>query len=474
MLAQSESPGKLVKAPVGEESPEAVSPLQVYLTVLRNRWRIVLAVFAVTVASAVVFTSQQTPVYQAVATVMIDPEPPRVVNITEVVNDVGTSQDYYTTQYKLLQSRPIVEPVIQQLNLRQRMPEIGRAKDPYTALMSRLTIDPVKNTRLVLVKAEDPDPALAMEVANAIASRFVNYNLEIKRKEAQAASEWLNDQIQALRAKAVQSRQALQAFQSKADLLGVQDQRQLTQAKLIDFNRAYLEAQSQRLSAEAKLRQLQQIAKDPVGAESVFAVVNDPVIQKLKTAASDLQIERSRLAQLYRDKHPDIQQVDAQLREVKRRLTEEIQKMLQAVATEARVAKAREESLLANMESLRREARMLNEREAQALALQNEKDSAEELQATVLKRMKETGLASALNTTNIRVAEAATLPTLPIRPQTRLIVALSAICGLALGIGAAFVTESLDNRVRSPEDIERLLAVPILGVVPAFRAKAQA
>jgi uncharacterized protein involved in exopolysaccharide biosynthesis len=354
------------------------------------------------------------------------------------------------------------------------MPEIGRAKDPYTALMSRVTIDPVKNTRLVLVKAEDPDPALAMEVANAIANRFVNYSLEIKRKEAQAASEWLNEQIQALRAKAVQSRQALQAFQSKADLLGVQDQRQLTQAKLIDFNRAYLEAQSQRLSAEAKLRQLQQIAKDPVGAESVFAVVNDPVIQKLKTAASDLQIERSRLAQLYRDKHPDIQQVDAQLREVKRRLTEEIQKMLQAVATEARVAKAREESLLANMESLRREARMLNEREAQALALQNEKDSAEELQATVLKRMKETGLASALNTTNIRVAEAATLPTLPIRPQTRLIVALSAICGLALGVGAAFVTESLDNRVRSPEDIERLLAVPILGVVPAFRAKAQA
>jgi uncharacterized protein involved in exopolysaccharide biosynthesis len=474
MLAQSESPGKLVKAPVGEESPEAVSPLQVYLTVLRNRWRIVLAVFAVTVASAIVFTSQQTPVYQGVATVMIDPEPPRVVNITEVVNDVGTSQDYYTTQYKLLQSRPIVEPVIQQLNLRQRMPEIGRAKDPYTALMSRVTIDPVKNTRLVLVKAEDPDPALAMEVANAIANRFVNYSLEIKRKEAQAASEWLNEQIQALRAKAVQSRQALQAFQSKADLLGVQDQRQLTQAKLIDFNRAYLEAQSQRLSAEAKLRQLQQIAKDPVGAESVFAVVNDPVIQKLKTAASDLQIERSRLAQLYRDKHPDIQQVDAQLREVKRRLTEEIQKMLQAVATEARVAKAREESLLANMESLRREARMLNEREAQALALQNEKDSAEELQATVLKRMKETGLASALNTTNIRVAEAATLPTLPIRPQTRLIVALSAICGLALGVGAAFVTESLDNRVRSPEDIERLLAVPILGVVPAFRAKAQA
>jgi uncharacterized protein involved in exopolysaccharide biosynthesis len=457
----------------GSGSPESTSPLRTYLNVLRARWLVALLVFVLTVVSAVVFTSQQERVYQAVATVHIDPEPPRIVNIPDVVSEKGTSGDYYSTQYKILQSRPVVDAVIQKLNLKQRMPRI-RGGDPYGALVysrNGLTIEPVKNTRLVLVKFDDPDPKLAMEIANAIAHQYVQYGLEVKQAEAHTATLWLNEQIQALRAKGQQSSQALQAYQAKADLLGLQDQRQITQAKLIDFNRAYLDAQSQRMAVESKLRELTRIAKDPASSETIFTVANDPLIQKLKTEASDLQIERSRMSQIYREKHPDLQQLDAQLRQVKERLQDEIQKMVRAVETEARVARAREETLLANMNTLRREARELNEREARAQSLQRTKDSIEELQATVLKRFEETGLTSALTATNIRVTEPATLPTYPVRPRTNLIWTLSAICGLVLGIGAAFVADSLDNRVRTPDDIERVLGVPILGLVPVFRGK---
>src|SRR5262249_3957034 len=146
--------------------------------------------------------------------------------------------------------------------------------------------------------------------------------------------------------------------------------------------------------------------------------------------------------------------------QVNQRLREEIQKLLRAVETEVKVARGREESLLGNMNDLRREARTLNEREAQALSLQREKDSVEELQATVLKRLKETGLTSALSTSNIRIVERAMLP-VPIRPKTHLIWTLAAVAGLTLGVGVAFVTDSLDNRARSRDDIERVLGVPI-------------
>jgi polysaccharide biosynthesis transport protein len=458
--------------PVTEpETAETTSPLHLYLKVLRRRWPVILAVLVVTVASAVIFTMRQTPIYQAAATVLIDPEPPKVVNITEVTNDMGASQEYYATQYKVLESRAVVEPVIQRLNLKQRLPHVGGADDPYLALVGDLTIAAVKNTRLVLVKFDDPDPALAMTIANAVAEQYVRYGLEMKQKDAQTATVWLNEQIQALRAKAQQSSQALQAYQVKADLLGVQDQRQITQQKIIDFNRAYLEAQSLRLSSESKLKELTRLAKDPSAAETIFIVADDPLIRKLKTEASDLQIERSKLTQIYREKHPDLQQLDAQIRQVNQRLNAELQKMVRAVETEYQVAKAREATLLANVNELRREARALSEREAQALSLQREKDSVEDLQATVLKRLKETGLTSALTASNIRVVEAAALPTFPIRPRTRLIWTLSAVCGLALGVGVAFLAESLDNRIRSANDIERVLGVPIVGVVPAFRAR---
>jgi len=467
--------GGLMTAPTGGEalgeSAERTSPLHVYLAVLRARWRLVLVVFAVTVASAVVFTMRQTPVYQGTATVLIEPEPPRVVNIPEVTNDTGASQDYYATQYRVLESRPVVEAVIQRLNLKARMPHLAHAGDPYGAFVRDLTIAPLKNTRLVYVKFDDPDPRLAAEIANGVATQYVRYGLEVKQGEAQTASAWLNDQIQALRAKAQQSSQALQAYQAKADLLGLQDQRQITQQKIIDFNRAYLDAQGQRMAAENKLRELRRLEKDPAGSETLTIVANDPLIQKLKTEASDLQIERSKLRQIYREKHPDLQQLEAQLKQVNERLTIEVQKLVRGVETDYKLAKGREESLLASMNDLRREARALNEREAQATSLQREKDSVEELQASVLKRLKETGLTSALTTTNIRVIEPATVPTYPVRPRTNLIVTLSAICGLALGVGIAFLADSLDNRVRRADDIERVLGVPILGVVPVFSGK---
>jgi polysaccharide biosynthesis transport protein len=453
------------------ESPEATPPLQAYLKVLRSRWRAVLAVAVSTFASGYIFTAVQTRVYQAGATVSIDPEAPRVVNIPDVANDTAGSQDYYATQYKLLQSRPVVDPVIDRLDLKRRMPEVGADRDPYLVFLRSLLIEPVKNTRLVLVKFENPDPKLAAEVANAVAKQYVKYGLDVKQAGAQTATAWLDEQITGLREKAQQSSKALQVYQAKADLLGLQDQRQITQAKLIDFNRAYLEAQGQRLSSESKLRELTRIAKDPSGSETIFTIVNDPLIQKLKTEASDLQIERAKLGQIYREKHPDLRQLDAQLAQVRLRLAEEIQKLIRAVETEAKVFKAREETLLATMNELRREARTLNEREAQAVALQRDKDSVEDLHAAVLKRFKETGLTGALDASNIRVVEAATVPTYPIRPRTQLIRLLSAIAGLALGVGVAFLSESLDRRVRSPDEIERVLGVPILGVVPVFRTK---
>jgi polysaccharide biosynthesis transport protein len=79
-----------------------------------------------------------------------------------------------------------------------------------------------------------------------------------------------------------------------------------------------------------------------------------------------------------------------------------------------------------------------------------------------------------LTASNIRVTERAIPPTVPVRPRTRLIWSLAGVFGLSLGVGVAFVADSLDRRVRSPEDIERVLGVPVLGVVPVFRGKRRA
>src|SRR5215510_4496742 len=119
---------------------EHISPLQVYLDVLKAHWLQVFSVLVLTIASGVLFASWQTSVFQAAATVLIEPEPPRVVNIQDVAADsarsTSSNYDYYLTQYRLLQSRAVVEPVISELNLKQRMAHVGRSRDPYLTFMN--------------------------------------------------------------------------------------------------------------------------------------------------------------------------------------------------------------------------------------------------------------------------------------------------------------------------------------------------
>jgi uncharacterized protein involved in exopolysaccharide biosynthesis len=441
--------------------------LRDYLRVLSKRRWIILGILVVTVGSAYVFTALQVPLFAAAATVLIEPQSPKVVNIQDVTQE-HASLEYYATQYKIIESRPIVEGAMKRLRAKYKWLE---GYDPYWFLRTKLIVEPVKNTRLVLVKMFDPDPNFAAEYANSVASEYVSHNLALKHKAAQQASEWLNEQLGSLKAQAQKSARALQTYQTQADLVGVQEQRQITQAKAVESHRAYLAAQNERLVIEAKYRELIRIAKDPTGAETLSLVADDPLIRKLKTEASDLQIERAKLAQVSKSKHPDLLQLDAQIKQVNQRLQAEIQKLLRAVENEYNVAKSREAALERNVEQLKREARALIERETQALALQRERDSSEELHSAVMKRFKETDIATALEANNVRIVEPATPPGKPSRPRTQLIMMLSVVAGLALGGGVALLAESLDNKVRSPEDVERAVGLPVLGIVPIFSTK---
>jgi uncharacterized protein involved in exopolysaccharide biosynthesis len=275
-------------------------------------------------------------------------------------------------------------------------------------------------------------------------------------------------------AKADRSAAALQAYQAKADLIGIQEQRQIVTQKIVAYDKAHLESQTQRYAAEAKLREITRILKDPAAADAVYTVIDDPMLRKLKSEASDLLSERSKMKEYYGPKHPDLLQIEAQIKHANGRIREEVGKLRQAVENEYQMAKAREASMLASLNELRRDSQQLVAKEARALSLQREKDSNDELVATVMKRMKETGLQSGLEANNVRVAEAATPPAKPAKPRTFLIQVLSVILGLGLGIGSAFVAESIDTRVRTAEDVERALGVSVIGYVPVFKRKKSA
>jgi polysaccharide biosynthesis transport protein len=321
------------------------------------------------------------------------------------------------------------------------------------------------------VRFDSPDPALAAEVANALARQYAKHNLDIKLKGAQEALAWLTEQMNTLRAKVQESSVALQNYRVKVGIMGLQEQRQITAQKIMDFNKQYLESQAQRLSAESKMNELQRIANDRGGAQTIFTVADSPLLQRLKQEASELDVQKAKLSKVYKEKHPEILKIDAQIEQVNQRIEAETQTMLRAVQTEYRVAKAREETLLGNVNRLRGEAQELNEKEIQYLNLQRESDSNQQLYEAVLKRLKETGVTGGLETNNVSIVEDATVPRVPIRPRKTVNLIIAILVGLLIGVGTALTIEYFDTTVKTPDDVERHLGLPVIGIVPQFVAK---
>jgi uncharacterized protein involved in exopolysaccharide biosynthesis len=282
---------------------------------------------------------------------------------------------------------------------------------------------------------------------------------------------WLNEQMTSLRAKVQESSVALQNYRVKAGIMGLQEQRQITAQKIMDFNKQYLESQAQRLSVEAKMNELQRVTADRGGAQTIFTVADSQLIQRLKQEASELEVSKAKLSRTYKAKHPEILKVDAQIEQVNQKIDAEIKTMMRAVQTEFRVARAREETLLGNVNRLRAEAQELNEKEIQYLNLQRDADSNQQLYEAVLKRLKETGVTGGLETNNVSVIEEAVTPRVPIRPRKAVNLLIAVVAGLLVGVGTALTLEYFDTSLKTPDDVERYLGLPVIGIVPQFAVK---
>jgi succinoglycan biosynthesis transport protein ExoP len=438
-----------------------------YRRVLRKHRWLITGIFLLTVLTVAIWTFVQIPIYQAAATILIEPEPPRVLNIQDVT-PVGAMSPYdpafYPTQYEIIKSRAVVERAVAALNQKQ-------GDNPARTLSGSLAVDPMRNTRLVLIRVAGPDPARAAAEANAVANAYAKYNVELKLRGARDALTWLTEEASRLRAKVDESSQALQNYRVKSGILGMQEQRQISAQKIIEANKGYLEAQAQRMAVEAKLGELTQIAKDPAAAGTMLSEADNPRVGKIKGEIGTLETEKSKLLKVYKEKHPEIVKVDAQIQHLRDSLDAEFKGTVQSVQTQVKVARSREASLFNEVNNLRREGQELNDKESQYQNLQHEVESNQQLYDSVVKRLKETGVAGGLENSNVRIVEEATPPRAPISPRKAWNLGMSIVAGLVLAFGVAFGLEYLDTTVKTPDDVERYLGLSVIGVVPAFHAR---
>jgi uncharacterized protein involved in exopolysaccharide biosynthesis len=447
--------------------------LREYVRVVRKHAWLILACFTVVVGAVLIGTYMQQPIYRAATRALIAPEAPRVVNIQEVAPAGGDSMELFQTQIQIVRSRPVIQRVLDTLGLLSRKPDLAGAADPVEAFLTSVSVEPVRNTRLVDIQVEDPDPKLAAEMANALASAYVHQNLELKFSAARDALTWLTAQVQDLKSKVNESELTLQRYREQAGLVSAEEKQSLTARKLGEFNAAYIEAKAKRLEMESRLGELRRSSQQLEALETSPLVINNPLIQRLKGQLVELEVQRSKLLKTYREKHPEVVKVQSQVDEISQKIREEVGRLALSMESEFQALKARENAMLQAVNQYRDEAQGQAKKEIQYGILKREADSNQQLYDVLLKRLKETGLSQGLDSNNVRIVEPAVAPIRPVKPRKLLNLAIGVVLGLATGLTLAFFVEYMDDTVHSPEHIEQVIGVPVFALIPVIPGRSR-
>jgi succinoglycan biosynthesis transport protein ExoP len=458
---------------------------QIWRTLVKNRWLIVAVSLAVMTATTF-YTLGQRKIYQAVATLEIDPTPPSplghdVPAIVQLGDAFWNNQEYYATQYKIIAGRGTVEAAVRALGLQHdgafldNLPAdqhrvvdvpVGAAA---SAILSRFHVDPVKESRLVTLTFEDADPTRARKILAAIIDGYLQRNIDEAVATNNSAGEWLKDQLVTLKKGLENSELALHEFKTNKQILSVSmdEQSNMLREEMTRLNQALTDVRTQREHMIARWRELQKVnSDDPVNLPATEFLDNQ-LLSSLRTSYVETKgAYLSVVGSGKGEKHPDVKSAEVRMINAREALVAEIRNV-QGAQQNGLAAVSREEQGLSRLfEAAKQKALELNLLEIEYRRLERTKANDEKLYGMVLERSKESDLAGMMRFNNVRVVEEPLESRGAIKPRVPLNLGLGAIGGLFLGLMMAIGKEQLDRSIKSSEDVERELGLAFLGTLP--------
>jgi succinoglycan biosynthesis transport protein ExoP len=447
--------------------PDADVQLKEVIRVLfRRRWMIGAIVLAA-LAAAEVYNRTTTRVYQAQARVLIEPETGQVVPFQGVGTD-PSRDDYLVTQLEVLRSRALAQKTLEALKLFPRDP--ARQSDAIGMFGGGLSVTPTQSTsgtsRVVNITYNSPDPQLAARMANTLAQTYVDENLEARRVGSREANNWLSQRLSEMRESVKSTEGALQTYREQANAVGLEDGQNILSQKLAQVNSAYTSARTERLGKEALYRQLVAMEQSGAPLDTFPTIVGNTFIQGIKADLASLQRERLQLSERLGDLHPDMIKVDTAIDTAQQRLNAEMAKVVEGIKNDYKGAQATEQALASALETQRREVLAQNRTAIGYRVLTRDAASTQQMFDTLQQRVKETEIASELQSNNIRILDLAPVPEVPFLPRTRLNRAAGFFGGTFIAIVLVVGIHYLSPRIADPEQIAHSLGLPLIGVAP--------
>ncbi|MGH9805806.1 MAG: GumC family protein, partial [Terriglobia bacterium] len=474
-----------------EESDEFSLDLVEYLRILNKRKWLIAGVAVAFLALGALVTFMMTPHYKATVRLQIDRQAAKIVeggNVTPL--DAGFDTDFLKTQYELLQSRSMAERVVSMLKLGENPTFMASEKHSILSGLStlfgsqpqssesvsekaddqrgaaeiiskNLTVEPVRGSRLVDVSYSDPDPHWAQRIIAAYADAFIAANLD-KRFEANAyAKTFLEDQIKQLKLRLEDSEKALLEFAQKEQIVAVADKTSMAESNLAAANEALGNLVSERIKNEEIWKQAA-----PADATNLPQVLSNKTIETLRTTRNELASDYQEKLDTFKPDYPEMTQIRNKIAEIDRQFASEVGAIRQSLKAGYENSLSQEEEMKKRVEQLRADVLYFQKRSIQYNILKREVDTNRSLYEGLLQRYKEVDVAGGAGANNVFIVDKAALPEFPSSPRIPLNLALSLAFGLGAGIAAAFLLEYVDDTFSSAEDVERLLGLATLGIIP--------
>jgi succinoglycan biosynthesis transport protein ExoP len=467
-------------------APQQLSVADIYRTVMKRKVLILsFTLFAVAAATAYVFL--KTPKYEGVARLQIDPTRSTSLGLQDD-RDKQTSTDVdgrIKTEVAIIQSDSVALQVMKALHLYADKNFAGKdailtpiqdlselTPSQRRKLLERfkedLTVKTVAGTQIVEIDFRSSDPVQATNSANSIVDEYLQHTLTARVQGTAQVSQWVLEQMQAIRANTTAAQEKLAAFQRDNNLLGADESDNIVTDRLKQLNEELTQAEADRIVKEGRYR-----LATPANAELIGSLAPTTTLQMLRTQEADLHAQYAQLSAKFGSGYPKLRELQDQIAQVEGSINSEDQNIKNHLANEYDAAAKSESMIRSQFEQQKSDAYKLNEHVAQYAILKHEVEAGQQLYDTLQLNLKTAGITSGLASSFVDVIDHAQVPDKPVEPRKTLYLALGLGGGLFGGLLLGLVRESFDDTITTSEELEYLAALPELISIPFVPALAK-
>lgn len=449
-----------------------------YLLILRERIWYIVVVFLVVFSSALVYTLSAPKIYQATASVQIFRRDPTVMQVQQVIDTEMRGAEDINTQIKVIESGAIIQRVASRIT----GPDLAAFLAPYDkegndlatvagllAVNRRVALQ--RLTLVVSISYTHPDRFVAAKVANLFADAYMDHNRTLRTVESAVAVEGLKSTVEEQQKRVEQMARELQDYKEKKNMPALDQRRDIVTDSLKAINTEVTRAGIALAAAENRRNQVREVRERSGDLSELPFIAGQAQIAQLSQQLAAQKVSLATLANRYRDRHPVMieaknshRQTEAELKRAVELVCAQIESDYEA--TKSTFEKARQELQKRTDESLQldRDALEYNDMERRFRVQ-------EQILTTISTRRTETSMSSEIATQNARIVDPASPPpeNRPISPNVSLNLGLGLAGGLGLGLAFAFFVAFIDDRVKSSFDIEQVVGLPLIGIIPQIK-----